>query len=121
MKRLSERAVEKSVREEILRQLPGREQIAAGEPVNFSVDVASVVAAESSRLQAFVEAGNLGAIIARYPVRETPGLDEIARKLGFRNREQYEGAVRTLLADDEEARATVRGLFGPLGADVASA
>jgi len=115
VKRLSERAVEKSVREEILRQLPGREQIAAGEPVNFSVDVASVVAAESSRLQAFVEAGNLGAIIARYPVRETPGLDEIARKLGFRNREQYEGAVRTLLADDEEARAAVKGLFGPLG------
>ncbi len=120
VKRLSERVVEKSLREEIMRLLPGREQIATGAAVNITVDVAGAVATESSRLQAFVEAGNLGAIIARYPVRETGALAEIALKLGFQGREQYEGAVRTLLADNEEARATVKGLFGSLGEVIAA-
>jgi ABC-type Mn2+/Zn2+ transport system ATPase subunit len=120
VKRLSERVAERSVREEIMRQLPGKEQIAAAAPVKISVDVASLIEAESRRLQALMEAGNLAAIIARYPVRETGALTEVALKLGFRSREQYEGAVRTLLTEDEQARAGVRSLFGSLGADIAS-
>jgi hypothetical protein len=120
VERLSERAVEKSLREEIMRKMPTREQIAAGARVDISVDVAGAVAAESNRLQAFIDAGNLAAIIGRYPVRETGALREIAVNLGFQGREQYERAVRTLLTSDEEARAIVEGLFGTLGADIAA-
>jgi ABC-type branched-subunit amino acid transport system ATPase component len=120
VKRLSERVVEKSIREQIMRLLPTREQIVAAAPVDISFDVAGTVAAESSRLQAFIDTGNLAAIIGRYPVRETQALAEIAVKLGFQNRGQYEGAVRTLLTSDEEARAIVEGLFGTPGAAIAA-
>lgn len=112
--------VEKTLREQILQQLPGREEIAAGTPVNISIDVAAAVATESARLRALLAAGDLDAIIARYPVRETQTLAEIAIQLGFQGKEQYEGAVRTLLAADEKARVAVKALFGTLADDIAA-
>jgi ABC-type Mn2+/Zn2+ transport system ATPase subunit len=42
IQRLSERAAEKSLREEVFRYLPRREEIASGKPINISIDVVSV-------------------------------------------------------------------------------
>jgi hypothetical protein len=120
VQRLSERVVEKSLREQVLRRLPGREEIATGAPVAISIDVAGTVAAESARLRALLAAGDLAALIARYPLRETQALAQVALNLGFQDQDQYEGAVRTLLASDEKARAAVRALFGTLGDDMAA-
>jgi hypothetical protein len=53
-------------------------------------------------------------------VRETPALDTIARKLGFQDRDQYEGAVRKLLMDEADALTFVRSLFGTLARDIAA-
>lgn len=118
IQRLSKRTVEKAIREEFFRYLPGKEGIASGTPINVSIDVASAVTEESTRLQEALNAGNLEKIISHYPIRETPALDKIARELGFQNREQYEGAVRKLLIDDNKALAFVRSLFGTLESDV---
>jgi ABC-type lipoprotein export system ATPase subunit len=119
--RLSRRAVEKAVREDILQRLPGQPEITAGTPINFSIDIAAVVGAESARFQESIDAGNLSEIIARYAVRETPALTEIAKRLGFQSREQYESAVRKLLMDDDEALTFVRSLFGTLKTDIDAA
>jgi hypothetical protein len=118
IQRLSERAAEKTLREEVFRHLPRREEIAAGAPINVSIDVASAVTAERERLQDALNAGNLAEIISQYPVRETPALDKITKELGFQNREQYEGAVRKLLMDDNEALTFVKSLFGTLASDI---
>ncbi len=80
--------------------------------------MAKVVTEECERLQKALAASDLSGIIARYPVRETPALAEIASKLGFQNREQYEGAVRKLLMDDDETLAFVKTLFGSLDGDI---
>ena len=119
--RLSQRAIEKTLREEIYRNLPRGKEIAAATPINISIDVAAVVTAERGYLQEALATGELSAVIARYPVRETPALTEIAVKLGFQNREQYEGAVRKLLIDDNGALTFVKSLFGTLGADINAA
>jgi hypothetical protein len=121
IQRLSERAVEKVLREEIFRHLPRKEEIAAGTPINISIDVVDVVTEERNRLQAALDIDDLSAIIAHYPIRETPALTEIADKLGFKNRDQYEGAVRKLLTDDNEALVFVQSLFGTLAIDINSA
>jgi hypothetical protein len=118
IQRLSERAAEKTLREEVFRHLPRREEIAAGAPINVSIDVASAVTAERERLQDALNAGNFAEIISQYPVRETPALDKITKELGFQNREQYEGAVRKLLMDDNEALTFVKSLFGTLASDI---
>lgn len=119
--RLSGRAIEKALREQVLRQLPGQPEIRAAAPINISIDVAAFVAEETTHFQEALDTGNLTEIVAKYPVRETSALADIARTLGFQNREQYESAVLKLIKDDGEALTSIRSLFGPLVADLGTA
>lgn len=119
--RLSERVAEKLVREEFFGHIPSKNEISAAAPVDISIDVPRIVGEERARLQEAIEAGDLTVIVSRYPVRETPALDAIAKKLGFQDRAQYEGAVRKLLMDDADALASVQNLFDPLVAKITSA
>lgn len=116
--RLSERVAEKALREVVFRALPRREEVAAGRPIVVNVDVAATVTAELNRLESALAAGDVLALIIRYPVRETSALAEIASRLGFQNRVQYEGAVRKLLLEDVEAVAFLKSLFGTLCEDI---
>jgi len=45
---------------------------------------------------------------------------EAMKQLGFQGREQYEGAARKLLIEDNEALKFVRSLFGRLASDIAA-
>lgn len=121
VQRLSERTAEKVIRENVFQNLPGKEQVASAKPINISVDPASAVEEERNRLQNALDNGKLGDVIAQYPIRETPALTEIAKEMGFRNRDQYEGTVRKLLMDDSEALEFVESLFGSLVADIDTA
>jgi hypothetical protein len=104
-----------------MRPLPGRKDIASAQVIIVTIDVLKVVAEEATRLQQACDAVDLASVIARYPVRETPALDYIAKHLGFQTRNQYESAVRKLLMDDAEALEFVRGLFGALPAEIGTA
>jgi ABC-type cobalamin/Fe3+-siderophores transport system ATPase subunit len=117
--RLSARVVEKHLRERVLGELPGWEEIAGGKGIAISFDLPAALTSEKEQIQALIHAGDLARIIARYPVRETPALARIAVELGFQDTGQYESAVRTLLAGDDEARAKVKALFGTLDRDIA--
>ncbi len=120
IQRLSERVPERLIRKEFFAHIPNKEQISAATTVNVSIDVPRIVGEECARLQEALAAGDLETVVSRYPVRETPALDEIARKLGFQARDQYEGAVRKLLMDEVDALTFVRSLFGTLAADIAA-
>ena len=120
LQRMSERAVERSLREEVFRNLPRREDITAGQPINIVIDVGAVVASERTRLEGYLASDDLLSILIRYPVRETPALPIIANRLGFQNRAQYEAAVRKLLMDDAQALEFVKTLFGSLPTDIAA-
>ena len=120
IQRLSERVAEKRVREEFFAHIPKRDQMGIASPVNFSIDIPGIVGEERTRLEESLNVGNLDSIISRYPIRETPALDSIIRKLGFQSRNQYESAVRKLLIDDAGSLAFVRSLFGTLPRDIAT-
>jgi ABC-type Mn2+/Zn2+ transport system ATPase subunit len=121
IQRLSERAVEATLRQNGMRQLPRREDIAAAKAINVTIDVPKVVAEEAARLQQACAAADLASVIAHYPVRETQALDKIAKHLCFQTRDQYQSAVRKLLMDDAGALEFVRGLFGALPAEIGTA
>ncbi len=116
--RLSGRIAEKVVREQIFNCLPKKGQIDARSPIIASVDVPNIVSQELTRLQTYLAQGDLGEIMNRYPIRETPALNEIVRNLGFQNREQYEQAVQQLLIDDVDALQYVQHFFGTLFSDI---
>jgi ABC-type cobalamin/Fe3+-siderophores transport system ATPase subunit len=119
--RLSERIAEKEIRGQVLNRLPSRQHIAAGAPINFTIAPGSTVSAEKTRLEQLIANADLASIINRYPVRESNALGEIAQRLGFQNRRQYESAVLTLLQDDDESLLFVRSLFGALANDINAA
>src|SRR5205823_11615544 len=106
--RMSEKVAEKAIRAEITKQVPGKNELKDGKPIEIKIDTATVVGKEHDRLKGLVAAGDISALIARYPVRETPALSRIAEQLGFQDREQYEAAVLKLLIDDADSLAFIR-------------
>jgi ABC-type cobalamin/Fe3+-siderophores transport system ATPase subunit len=119
--RLSERAVEAAVRSDLMGKLPRRSDIVTAAPIVINIDIATIVAQEKARFEAAVASRDLLALVSRYPVRETPALDLIAKALGFQSRAQYESAVRQLLIEDKSALAFIQNLYGTLAADIAAA
>jgi ABC-type cobalamin/Fe3+-siderophores transport system ATPase subunit len=118
IKRLSERSAERAIREKIFTYLPTSKTIADGTPIEIKVDVSVLVREEFERLQNALNTGDIALIIGRYPIRETPALDKIAKTLGFQDRQQYEDAVRKLIMDDNKALKFVKSLFSNLDADI---
>lgn len=121
IQRLSERVIEASVRQTLMSRLPKRSDITQVQPIEITIDIPTIVAAEINRLTQACDEGDLSTIMARYPVRETPALREISTRLGFQGRSQYESSARKLLMDDADALAEIQALFGPLRIDIDSA
>lgn len=113
-RRMSVRAVEKSIREDLDSHWPTIQDIDDGRPVSIDIDVSSKVEDETAVFERLLSEKKLDQIISRYPLRETPALDKIAKGLGFANRSKYESSVIKLLADEPTVLAELRALFGDL-------
>jgi ABC-type cobalamin/Fe3+-siderophores transport system ATPase subunit len=118
--RLSERIAEKLVREEFFSHIPSKSEVTTSGPISISIDAPKIIGEERVLLRKALDTGDLPTLMSRYPVRETPALNMIARKLGFQDRGQYESAVRKLLMDEEDPLTFVRSLFGTLAVDILS-
>ncbi|MEO8617011.1 MAG: hypothetical protein ABI600_17860, partial [Luteolibacter sp.] len=118
--RMSKRVAEKAIRAEVFGQIPGKVEVNAGLPLHINIDIAGAVATERARFDVSFAASDLEALVARYPIRETPALSQIAAQLGFQDRNQYESAVQKLLIDDTTAVTFMRSLFGTLWQDIAA-
>ena len=112
--RLAARMTEQAVKDQISLGMPDWKKIQAGENVSITVDAQALYQEERERLQAWLDARDVGSIIARYPIRETMALAVIVRNLEFKSRAQYEAAVRKLVIDDATIKATLMGFFGDL-------
>ena len=118
IERLSQRAVEKTIRNKIEQLRPKQSDIASGASINVSIDVADIVNTEKTILQKALNDNDLETVISRYPIRETAALNEIVKNLGFQNKTQYENAVRKTLLNDLELLNFVKSLFGTLSSDL---
>lgn len=116
--RLAARMIEGAVRAELLSSAPTWSQIGNSSPISIQVDAPGLLASEIARLDELISAGDLAGIVARYPVRETPMIQQVVDKLGFKDRAQYEAAVRKLLTDDQNAKDVMFGFFGTLVRDL---
>lgn len=115
---LSVRIAEKSARAQVFSLLPKKGEVAAGGKRFAEIDFAKCAQDEAARIEALLSASDFIGILQRYPIRESPALDAIAKALNFANRTQYEGAVRNLLLHDAEAVKRVRVLLGSFPEDL---
>jgi len=111
---LSNRIAEKAARAQVFSLLPKKGEIGAGGKRTAELDFQRIAAEEAARLNALISASDFVGVLKRYPIRESPAMDAIAKGLNFAGRAQYEVAVRKLLADDAEAVKLVRDLLGSL-------
>ncbi len=117
-KHLSTRIAEKAARSLVFSLLPKKGEVAEGGRRAAEIDFAKCAEDEAARLEALINASDFVGILQRYPIRESPALDAIAKALNFANRAQYEAAVRNLLVRDSEAVRQVRTLLGSFPADL---
>ena len=113
-KRLGENAVKKSVRRQIMDQIPNDDDLLHGQPITVKNDVKEVLSQRVHELDAAVQNCNWEAILTKCPVRKSGALAAISSTLGFREIRAYENAVRHLVANDNGVLSIIRGLFGDL-------
>jgi len=111
---LAARLAERAVHDCALRALPRRGDLPKMEGEVIRVEIRSPYGTELTRLKGFVAAKSLHEIVARYPVRESPILDVIAKGLRFRCREDYEAAALTCVAASAALKQVLRTKLGKL-------
>lgn len=106
---------EKHLRNKILSAIPDRDGMLAFGGNLVTIAIPALLPAEISDLKALVQAGDIDAIVARYPVRETSNvLPGLAKGLGFPNRAEYERAALVRIEADSELRNKLRSKLGSL-------
>ncbi|MDH4082000.1 MAG: ATP-binding cassette domain-containing protein [Nitrospira sp.] len=105
-------------RAQVFSLLPKKGEVATGGKRTAEIDFAKCAQDEAARIEALINASDFVGVLQRYPIRESPALDAIAKALNFANRAQYEAAVRNLLVYDSEAVKRVRTVLAFLPADL---
>lgn len=112
--RLASRLVEHQARSFVLNQVPNHKTLLAQSSINIEFDVSGTILDLKQRIQNAIRDRDLGSLINRFPLRETPALDKIASELQFTSRKHYELAVQKLLVDDVDACNILREQFRDL-------
>ena len=116
--RLCAQRVERRVRHRVLQYLPNYKDILNNNYFAFPEDVQETLKEELEKEQAkfedLVNSKNLESLISRYPIKNTPIPKEIAKKLEFRSKSNYQMAVRQLIMKDSAAQNSIKHLLGEL-------
>lgn len=111
---LAARLAERAIHDAALRALPRRGDLSTEEGNVIKIEIRSPYSAQLEELQRLVSSGALHEIIAKYPVRESPVLDAIAKGLRFRSRGDYEATTLGRIAASETLRQALRMKLGKL-------
>jgi len=112
--RLAQRIAEKNARSRVLALLPTKEDIVAGKTLTLELNCEAIVAEEREVFDHALAEKNLPLLLKRYPLRETPALNEIAKNLGLGTREDYESAVRHAISQEQALLSFIQSLFEDL-------
>ncbi len=105
---LASRLAERQMRDQLLSEIPTRQQLMAHTRGDLNVVVKSPYPDELARLTALVGISDIHGIVRRYPVRESGVLDGIAKGLRFNNRDDYERAVLRRIGVDSNLRGALK-------------
>jgi len=116
VRRMAARRCERQVRNGVLLRLPTWKDIWAdgGTPLQMKID--NPYAEEVRRIETLVEVGDLDALVARYPLRDSKLFDSVAKALTFPHRKAYERAVVVRVNRDVALARRLRQRVGRLSA-----
>ena len=111
--RMAARRCEREVREQIQFQMPDWKSIANLSNSEIEVDVKKIHCEELNRYRGFLSERNLEKLVARYPVRDTGALNQMARQFQL-SRVNYERTLLARVRDDAVLADRLRAQVGPL-------
>lgn len=111
---LASRVAERQMRDTLLQHMPNRDSLRNETTAEISITIASPFPGELTRLQRLRAEGNLHAIIARYPIRDSGVLDAIVKALRFSTRSDYVRAALTQVGVDQQLQDRLRAKLNPL-------
>ena len=118
MKKHAERMVarrcERRTRELLLSKIPDWKSLKANPTQKICVSADSPYLEELDHFNKLIENGELDRLIARYPVRESPTFETIARSLKCLNKMDYERMVIARIRQDNELVEKLKKRIGPL-------
>jgi ABC-type cobalamin/Fe3+-siderophores transport system ATPase subunit len=106
--RLAQRRCENRVREEYFNQIPGKGALKEKSMYRVEVDIGKMVEGEDESIQRALSDRDYQTLVKRYPLRETPAFDEIAKNIGLQNRQQYHRSVLKLVSEDPNVQGMLR-------------
>lgn len=111
--RMAARLVERRVKDKVLYKTPSWKVILEGD-VDITFSTSEILDEEKKLINKLLEERNITELVARYPIRETPSMECVAKELGFLSQEKYEQAVRKMLCDSEDERQKVIDIIKPV-------
>jgi ABC-type cobalamin/Fe3+-siderophores transport system ATPase subunit len=115
---LASRVAERQMRDQILSQIPTRQQLMAYDCSDLNIPVKSPYPGELARLTALVDISDIYGIVSRYPVRDSGVLNGIVKGLRFNSRDNYERAALRRIGLDTNLRDALRQKLGKLAAQL---
>ena len=112
--RMVARRCERRTRELLLSKLPDWKSLKADPSQKICVSADSPYLEELDHFNKLVENGELDQLIARYPVRESPAFETIARSLKCLNKMDYERMVIAQIRQDNELVEKLKKRISPL-------
>jgi ABC-type cobalamin/Fe3+-siderophores transport system ATPase subunit len=111
---LAARIAERQMRDKLLQAMPDRAEMVASGDAPMNISLQSPYPATLARIRALLHAGDLDAIVAGFPVRESGILGDIAQSLRFIGELDYEKAALAAISVDPTLAARIKAKLGDL-------
>jgi ABC-type Mn2+/Zn2+ transport system ATPase subunit len=111
---LAARVAERQLRDKMLEAMPGRTQMVEIGDAPLTISLPSPYPATLSRIRSLLQADNLDAIVAGFPVRESGILGDIAQGLRFIGDTDFEKAALAAISVDPALAAILKAKLGAL-------
>ncbi|MGX5710515.1 AAA family ATPase [Brucella lupini] len=111
---LAARVAERQMRDKLLQAIPDRAEMVASGDAPMNVSLLSPYPATLARIQVLLQADDLDAIVAGFPVRESGILGDIAQSLRFIGELDYEKAALAAISVDPTLAASIKAKLGDL-------
>lgn len=112
LERMAQRSIEVKIRELIKLETPGQTKIKELKPIQLYINVKELHEQECAKLNSLINENNIHELITKFPVRETGALIEIAKSLGYKDRDEYETSVQEALLKDTSTLDSMKELLG---------
>ena len=111
---LIKKTVKKLVRKQIHAEIPSDDILLGGEDVTLKNEASKIRGKLKTVMKSASENGEWETILKICPLKESPVMEIVAKKLKYPDKETYFDAVLKRLEEDEDLCKTIRELFGDL-------